>query len=157
MAKHLSEVLTLRRRFLRSVSLERDARNAAGLEGYIPTTSGEVALARIQGALTEPSSRAVTITGPYGTGKSAFALYLTSKIAAPPFGECEMGLFPVLITGGREPLIPALLRGLTAAFHGQASLDIDECGAKEVATRFAAASTEAKGFLSRMKEAVRGR
>ena len=144
MAKKLGEVLTLRRRFLRSVSLERDARGAAGLDGYIPTPSGRAALSRIEGALSVPSARAVTITGPYGTGKSAFALYLTSKLAAPPLGTKAGGLFPVLITGGREPLIPALLRGLDVAFHGQASFDVDECGAKETAARFSAATAEAK-------------
>lgn len=144
MAKLLGDVLTLRRRFLRSVSLERDSRSAAGLEGYIPTASGEAALARIEGSLSDPSSRAVTITGPYGTGKSAFALYLASKLAAPPFGTREAGLLPVLITGGREPLVPALIRGLDVSLHGQASLGVDECSAKVAAERFHAAASEAK-------------
>src|SRR5262245_57067029 len=101
----LGDLLTLRRRFLRSVSLERDVRNSAGVDGYVPTPSALAALSRIEAALTDPASRAVTITGPYGTGKSAFALYLTNHLALPPFGTREEnGLFPVLITGGREPL-----------------------------------------------------
>lgn len=144
MAKHLGEVLILRRRFLRSVSLERDARNAAGLEGYIPTLSSQTALVRIDGALRDPSSRAVTITGPYGTGKSAFALYLANKLSGAPFGERTDGLFPVLITGGRESLIPALLRGLDVALYGQANLEIDECSAKEAVARFSSATEEVK-------------
>jgi hypothetical protein len=41
----LGEVLTLRRRFLRSVSLERDARGGTGLDGYIPTPSAQAAIA----------------------------------------------------------------------------------------------------------------
>lgn len=143
MAK-LDSILTLRRRFLRSVSLERDAHTAAGLDGYIPTPTGLSALARIESALNDPSSRAVTITGPYGTGKSAFALYLTSKLATAPLGQRENGLFPVLITGGREPIIPALLRGLEVSLHGQASFDVDDCTAKEVAARFSAATAEVK-------------
>jgi hypothetical protein len=145
----LGDLLTLRRRFLRSVSLERDARSAAGLDGYIPTPSALAALARVEAGLTDPAARAVTVTGPYGTGKSAFALYLTARLCLPPFGTGERAnLFPVLVTGGREPLVPALLRALDAALHGQRGMEVEwssaderdaDVTAKEAAERFARA------------------
>jgi hypothetical protein len=144
MDKSLSDILKLRRRFLRSVSLERDARSASGLEGYITTTTGLSALERIEGGVTEPALRAVTITGPYGTGKSAFALYMANKLCIPPVGTKEGGLFPVFITGGREPIIPALLNGLEVALYGQISFNENECTAKEVANRFTLAAQEVK-------------
>ena len=70
-ATSLSEIVKVRRRFLRSVSLERDFYTTAPLEGYIPTPSAIAALGRIAAGVRDPSARAVSLTGAYGTGKSA--------------------------------------------------------------------------------------
>ncbi|MBB6050760.1 hypothetical protein [Armatimonas rosea] len=144
MSKPLSELVVLRRRFLRSVSLERDARSRTGLDGYIPTATALTARARIEAGLADPSSRAVSITGAYGTGKSAFALYLVHQLCLAPHGEKSEGLLPVLVTGGREPLIPALYRALEAAVSGQPSLEAPSLTARELAEQFGSKAKEAK-------------
>ncbi|GGO38491.1 hypothetical protein [Deinococcus humi] len=71
-------------RFLRSVRLERDAGHAESLQGYILTPQARIVLRRILTALSEGGTeRALTLTGPYGTGKSAFALFLTELLHDP--------------------------------------------------------------------------
>ena len=65
-------------RYLRSVRLEADLQQVEQTEGYIVTPQVRLVLGRIAAALREHGTeRAMTLTGPYGTGKSAFALYLS--------------------------------------------------------------------------------
>ena len=144
MSNFLGDAIQLKRRFLRSVSLERDARSGLGLEGYIPTPTAVSVKSRIESALENPFLRAVNITGSYGTGKSAFALYLANQLASPPSHAKSRGLLPVLITGGRESLIPALMRGLDASVYGQVSLENQNLTAKEAAERFLQAAQDCR-------------
>lgn len=125
----LSALVNVRSRFLRSVNLERDFYTDAPLDGYVPTPGALAALGRISQGVTQPHARAWSVTGPYGTGKSAFALLLTKTLAPPPVGDPSRqglvsgplfasdaeGFWPVLVTGGREPLGRALVRGLRDA------------------------------------------
>lgn len=68
---------SISRRFLRSVNLVRDRQSDSGLEGYVVTASVRQALARLgQGLSGSRNDRAFTLTGPYGSGKSSFALFL---------------------------------------------------------------------------------
>jgi len=142
MNKTLSDMLQLKRRFVRSVSLERDARNNSGLDGYLPTPSAQATLARIASAIENLPLRAVSLTGPYGTGKSAFALYLANQLAQPLADSGQGGFFPILITGGREPLIPALMRALDGAVYGQVSMENQALTAREATERFASVTEE---------------
>ena len=65
------------RRFLRSVNLSRDCHSEEGVNGYVVTPSVRATLSRIvQGLSGSRRDRAFTITGPYGSGKSSFALFL---------------------------------------------------------------------------------
>src|SRR5207245_2086647 len=108
------------------------------LKGYLLTPSGREVLARLASALRrETTSRAWSLTGPYGSGKSAFALFASQLLCgqgsasdaarsylkqedqalwkqlfrgARSLGEAA--LCPVLITGAREPLEVGLARGL---------------------------------------------
>ncbi len=69
--------IEMNRRFLRSVNLHQDRKVKDGLTGYVITPSVRNALARLQNAFTEDiTERAFTLTGPYGTGKSSFGLFL---------------------------------------------------------------------------------
>jgi hypothetical protein len=78
----ISDSVHIRKRFLRSVHLERDAYDSAGLSDYIITPQARQVLNSISdGLLGESTSRAWTVTGPYGTGKSAFALYLSRLLS----------------------------------------------------------------------------
>ena len=73
----LKDLIRVAPRYSRSVSLDRDSESAEALDGYILTTTANNTLGRILDALVDPAGqRAWTLTGPYGSGKSAFALYL---------------------------------------------------------------------------------
>ncbi|NJM00556.1 MAG: hypothetical protein HC924_18075, partial [Synechococcaceae cyanobacterium SM2_3_2] len=78
----LSELIQVNRRYSRSINLERDLGDPDSLAGYIPT---ERAVSSLQGILRDFGSqrkraRAWTLTGVYGTGKSAFAHFLTALL-----------------------------------------------------------------------------
>ena len=82
----LSEIFTLRRRYFRSINLERDLDNPESVLGYVPTPRSCETLERLLNAFNAPrAGRAWTITGAYGTGKSAFVHFLASLCA--PKGE----------------------------------------------------------------------
>ena len=145
-------------RFTRSVNIQHDLWEAESIQGYLVTAGARRVLLRIAPALHTPSSaRAWTLTGPYGTGKSALANFIAKLLAgdlvpghaaactllrasdpdlakllpSPPgrgrapctHGRGEGGrgkkaapaLLPIVITGSREPLQLAILRGLQAA------------------------------------------
>lgn len=73
----MNKGLAISRRFLRSVNLARDSVSGKGLDGYIVTASARQALVRIGcGLAGSRADRAFTLTGPYGSGKSSFALFL---------------------------------------------------------------------------------
>ena len=73
----MNKGLAISRRFLRSVNLARDSVTGKGLGGYIVTASARQALVRIGYGLSgSRTDRAFTLTGPYGSGKSSFALFL---------------------------------------------------------------------------------
>jgi hypothetical protein len=117
-------------RFLRSAHLERDFYDPSALQGYVVTPNIQGSLDRISAALNPSSGqRAWRITGDYGSGKSSFALLLAHLLSGratelpvavkrgvdiKKFGSGN-GLLPVLITGSREPLTAALVRGLVRA------------------------------------------
>lgn len=134
----LSEFISVRRRFLRSVNLEQDFGTANPLEGYLITTSGLAALERILEGVHRTHARAFSITGSYGSGKSAFALFASKVLAfgndapnAPrarivqqqpelrerlPVNDAE-GFLPILITGNRAPVARTLLAGLITSLE----------------------------------------
>ena len=65
-----ADFVSVKRRFLRSVALERDFYSDDSLQGYLVTESAKATFARIAAGIDEPAARAVSLTGPYGTGKS---------------------------------------------------------------------------------------
>ncbi len=78
----LSQFITLKGRYHRSVNLERDLHGTDALEGYVVTPRSAAALERILSAIVhQRASRAWTLTGAYGTGKSSFAHFLLSLCA----------------------------------------------------------------------------
>ena len=108
------------------------------LEGYVLTVTARETLQRLIAALEgESTSKAWSLTGPYGSGKSAFALFaakllgdsesLTTQAAMKLLKHGDKSLWnqfigldlhgwrgfcPVLISGERSPISLALLRGL---------------------------------------------
>ena len=134
----LSELFHVTSRFHRSVHLERDFYGENPLDGYVLTATARETLQRVIAALNkELTSKAWSLTGPYGSGKSAFALF-TAKLlgnSESPTTQAAIkllkhggkslwnqfiglnlhgrrGFCPVLISGERSPITLALLRGL---------------------------------------------
>ena len=119
-----SSVLDPPRQFIRSINLERDFEDARALEGYIATPQLRESLKRLLSGL-EPGSprRAWRVTGDYGSGKSSFGVALARLVTAEGGllpeslasirAELPEGpLLPVLVTGSRERIAGAVLRGL---------------------------------------------
>ena len=117
--------------FHRSVNLVRDFYNTDGLGGYIVTSKALEMVERLveSNASMQGIGRAWSIIGPYGGGKSSFALFIAhllhgtadvhTKLAdsdlalSEKFDSARKGVYcPVLVVGSREPLCAALLRGL---------------------------------------------
>ena len=71
----LAEMVSLRPRFLRSVNLERDFHSRDAADGYLVTRGTLAALSLLSRGVNDPSYRAQCISGPYGSGKSALALF----------------------------------------------------------------------------------
>lgn len=131
----LFDSIKVKRRYTRSVNLERDLEVADSVKGYIVTPNAQNLIGRFIDALTTPNAvRAWTITGVYGTGKSAFAHFLTSlcsakeeeirknaaKILKDAGGQNlklarnlpDKGLIKAIATAQREPVANTLVRAL---------------------------------------------
>ncbi len=90
----LDQLVTCSPRFARSVSLVRDVHQADALAGYILTPTGRDVLRRLADALRGDSpTRAWSLTGPYGSGKSAFALAAAQILAGQPWVRQEARKF----------------------------------------------------------------
>jgi len=135
----LSDVIKIGRRYYRSVNLERDLTISDSVLGYVPTSKSLDALDRILNAYRTPGTiRSWTVTGVYGTGKSAFAHLLSALCASSREkikrnalsvvkksgieGEKlaaliqrtlpKKGLVRAVVTAQREPVTLTILRGL---------------------------------------------
>lgn len=125
MSATLDQVVAVRGRFHRSVNLAADWDGAGSLAEYLATeTVVEVADGILQELDDDVGARAWSITGPYGSGKSAFAVFLCDVLAkAKPDHpkaarlrqrhKLEGRRFdPVLVTAERGPIAPVLLKAL---------------------------------------------
>lgn len=123
----------------RSLNVERDQVREGVLGHYVLTPNGLRAIRRILNAVAAGSGGAWTITGPFGTGKSAFCLYLTHLLAPPSdsltsdavsrlrqadseladavftTSRSRLGFVPLAVSGTREPFAAAIIRALASA------------------------------------------
>lgn len=77
----MSDVVSVSDRFAKSANVERDISRGV-FSSYRLTSRGADVLAQIvSGMLDASSGRAFSITGPYGTGKSSFAVFLGALLA----------------------------------------------------------------------------
>ena len=89
-ARPLSELFQVKARFYRSVSLVADYDDPAALSDYIFSPLGQTVLRRItEGLRPDARVRAWSIVGPYGAGKSAFALFLARVLGYPKNTEAR--------------------------------------------------------------------
>lgn|GEM_PF-84387 len=136
---YLADFLSVNRRYARSINLERDFDLPEAVEGYILTERAVEALRRIVGSMFgRKRTTAWTLTGVYGTGKSAFVHFLMSLLGpgesaaqqvamaiarqslqpdSPEYAALQKklpdrGLFRAYATAQREPLSHTLIRAL---------------------------------------------
>ncbi|MDQ2835207.1 MAG: hypothetical protein M3Y50_15985 [Acidobacteriota bacterium] len=137
----LNDLISVAPRYARAINLERDGFTANGVEGYVVTSTADDFLLRFSRSRHEISGhRAWTLTGPYGAGKSSFALFLANlfspaiesgaisarRILKEQHQETykeiferggreklgKDGLAAVVVSGSAEPLLGALVRSV---------------------------------------------
>jgi len=136
----LDAYIHLERRYSRSIVLERDLANPDSVLGYVITPKVQEVIHRFVASMHKGASRAWTITGVYGTGKSSAAhfiaalcserhtkIYERSKdILKEALGKKEAkslleklesnfsakGLVRAVVTARREPIHHTVLRAL---------------------------------------------
>lgn len=143
--QRLSAQLKVRQHHLRSAHLEHH--EGQFVSTYIPTGRGLEVLHRVARAMMSgDTGRAWSLTGPYGAGKSSFALFVHALLgaegdearigaegslrAAEPellslieegrkaFGATPRGFIRAAATAQREPVNETVLRAFTAGAHG---------------------------------------
>ena len=127
--------------YTRSINLERDAKNISFDASYIPTSKALRTLGTIASRFNdEGQPRAWSLIGPYGSGKSSFALFLSELLSEPKAEKTAAarkllkkhnpdlaavfhketarsdGYVKVLISGTPERLSLRYLEGLYSAF-----------------------------------------
>ncbi|MBD3923298.1 hypothetical protein IEZ26_01585 [Nocardioides cavernae] len=128
-----------RERFARSVNVERDSGSHA-IDGYLPVGRAIDSVDRLATAMLGQGEVALSVTGPYGTGKSSLALWLDCLFApsnyagrksaeaaltaaAPKVMESvaaarskasaeQHGFVRAVVTAQREPIANTVLRAL---------------------------------------------
>lgn len=135
----LAEMFKLNQRFTRSVNLVHDYNDSNRMDGYVVTPLSVAVLQRlVKGIEKEGSNRAWSVTGPYGTGKSACCLFLSQvlsnpehpgssaarnllKESSPEFYNYvenkfnQSGMLPVLVSGSRRSISSAIIESLRGA------------------------------------------
>jgi hypothetical protein len=80
---HISDYVGIAPGFLRSINLANDWDKTENSSGYIITPNVSQSLERIfQGLAISKGQRAFSLIGPYGTGKSAFAVFLCQLLGS---------------------------------------------------------------------------
>lgn len=136
-------LISLNPRFLRSVHLERDFYAKDAIDGYLVTRGSLAALSLLARGASDPSYRAQSISGPYGSGKSALAMYFARLLdktstnvareeARQYLGEIgeqllppsNQGYIPILATGARENLCTCLIENLKRSLQKSGRNDL---------------------------------
>ena len=144
-AETISDRIRIARRYVRAVDLARDHADPGALDGYVLTPSARDAATRLVAGLSPTSSqRAFRVVGPYGSGKSAFGVFLSQLVAgegparamlaeaAPDAAAAVPAWTPAVIAGRRTSLARELLRTAAQAADGA------DGAAADVAARAAA-------------------
>jgi len=160
-AQPIGDFIEVGRRFRRSINIEKDYRAALQNGDYIVTPTAREVLQRLTEGLGRGAhSRAWTVTGPYGVGKSAFAVFLTRlfcsgeetgstariqlKKADPQLAiqlsELEVcrdhrkGMLPILVTARRAPAPRCIAEGIISALSSEKDKSLKIAGRKLAAT-----------------------
>jgi len=126
--------------YTRSINLERDIESSAIIKSYIPTSRSLLTLRSIAKTFGDKDvPRSWALIGPYGSGKSSFAVYLANLLDNPRYGSTRSamevcftadtnlsgeyrshtddskGYLSVLLTGTPEPLGQRFITSLQEA------------------------------------------
>jgi hypothetical protein len=79
----LSEHVVVKGTYTRSINIQRDRDSIELVEAYLPTAKSILCLEQLAGLLAAgDKDRALALIGPYGAGKSAFALFLSALLGS---------------------------------------------------------------------------
>ena len=81
----LEQYIHINTAYTRSINLERDRETLELVSSYLPTSRALQSLQHIAAGLNKQSAqnRALALIGPYGSGKSAFGLFVSALLAEP--------------------------------------------------------------------------
>lgn len=106
--------------FTRSTNIGRDANSEQVTKSYIPTTRALRTLDQIGDAFkVNENPRAWSLIGPYGSGKSIFAVFVSHLLGGP---ELENTKLAYKVLRAAEPKIAKKLKGITAGGEGYCSV-----------------------------------
>ena len=129
----LADKISINTQYTRSTNIERDRDSQAIVKAYLPTSRGVTVLNEVAVALgRQDQPRAWSLIGPYGSGKSSFALFLNHLLgeSSSPIGKTALRVMEndhealakqfkqqnqwcrVMLTGSAEPLSARLLAAL---------------------------------------------
>ena len=131
----LANQIHVNTRYTRSINVERDRGSPAIVDAYLPTARSIDLLEDLSATLgPKDRPRAWSLVGPYGSGKSSFALFLHELLGPPGSAKAAAGRAlaaerpdlarrfarqdpwcRVVLTGSEEPLGPRLLAALDDA------------------------------------------
>jgi hypothetical protein len=136
----LKDQISVNHSATRSVNIEYDIRDDNMLENYLMTSQVRLSISRILSGLNENGTKAWILTGPYGSGKSFFSLFL-ARLLTPLQGNHSkaltilketdpilleqleeilnesLGYFLVTISGYRASLEECIFSGITRSIQ----------------------------------------
>lgn len=136
----LADKISVSTHYTRSINIERDMSQLDVIKSYVPTSRALRTLERIVNAFSdEQHPRAWSLIGPYGSGKSAFGIYVRGLLAPPAsnVGKAARsslkkvspklakafesqaygteGYIPIMVSGSPEPLSRRLIEAMANA------------------------------------------
>ncbi|WP_321528566.1 hypothetical protein [Sedimenticola selenatireducens] len=89
----LVDIINVKTHYTRSINMERDSDSMSVVEAYIPTTRALRTMRSMVEALSvDEAPRAWSLVGPYGSGKSSFAVFLTHLLSDPASAASQAAL-----------------------------------------------------------------
>jgi len=105
----LADLVRIRQSSIRSINVVQDLQNEQVIEQYLMTAQSRSVMNRILERIFDSSpTRAWTLTGPYGTGKSYFSLFLMNLFSLAQSGH-EQAFQQLLTT---DPILAEQTRNL---------------------------------------------
>jgi len=168
----LKDVVNLQQSSIRSIRLEEDFFNRHLVEKYVPTAQALYTLERIFNGIEQDRGRAWTITGPYGSGKSFFGLFLSHTLDGLANGNLAReklrqnhpdlaeriqrwttergGLITIPVTGARVSLQTSLIR----AFEKTLSQIENPVAEKFIQTLEQLKNTDSRAFINWLRDFI---